>query len=118
MNAQVKLDPIEEAGRALEIVNRRNDVFEIDKANLEAKKQPGWQPYDVLLDELHEVISRTLPAMLSNYKACDDAENGAILGRVIGGFAIRVVRDREKRERQREAEELWDEFIPSWRSHP
>lgn len=97
MNAQVK--EIEQTARELQLVNRRSEVFEIDKA----------KAYDALLDELDTVLQRLMPAMLSNYKAGDDLENGRILANCIGGFAIRV-------QRKREAEELWDEFIPSWRS--
>jgi hypothetical protein len=99
VNAAVKLSAIEQAGRDIELANARNDVFEIDRANAR----------EGLLDELEEVLRNMTQTILDNHAACDQAENGKILSNVIGGYAIRV-------QRKREAEELWDEFVPSWRS--
>jgi hypothetical protein len=98
VNAQVKPDPYEQTAREIQLANRRSEVFEIDRA----------KAYEELLDELDTVLMRMLPAVLSNYKAGDDAENGRIIGECIGGYAIRV-------QRAREAEELRRDLLPSWR---
>jgi hypothetical protein len=101
MNAQVKLKPNEQAALDVTLANRRNDVFEIERA----KAREG------LVDELQEAVYFFVDDILKNYQAGDDVENGRILGNALAIYAMRIYSARM-------AQELREEFLPSWRNEP
>jgi hypothetical protein len=94
MNAAVQQSP-----RDIDLANRRSDVWEI----MHAKAQ------DVLEDEWQSALHMMFTLVLSNYQAGDDAQNGDILRSCIADLAQRL-------RTHRLANEMRDEFLPSWRS--
>lgn len=99
MNAQVKPCPYEQTAKEVELANRRSDVVEI----LHAKAK------EELEDEIQEAVHLMLDLVLSNYEACDDAQNGDILKGCITGLARRI-------RMQRIGKELREAFLPGSRS--
>jgi hypothetical protein len=100
MNAQVK--PNEMAAQDVRLSGRRADQFEIRRAP---------DGVECLKDEIQEAIDLHLDDILSNHAAGDDLANGAILANVIAIYAMHLTR-------KRQAKEMQDEFMPSWRSQP
>lgn len=98
MNAQVK--PNEQAAMDVRLANLRAQVFEI------ARIPDGVEG---LLDELQDAMPRLIAKIMTNHGAYDYAETGRLIHECIGGFAISL-------QRCREAKELVEEFLPSWRS--
>jgi hypothetical protein len=111
MNAAVKPDVYQQTAREIQLVNRRSEVFEIEQL----RRQEGIDDdrlsttYATLLEQIQLLVERDLKTILANHSACDDAETGRLVHQCIGGYALRVQRAREARER------LQDEFLPSWR---
>jgi hypothetical protein len=101
MSAQLKLKPNEQAALDVMLANRRTDVFEIERA----KAREG------LVDEFQEAVYFFVDDILKNYQAGDDTENGRILGNALANFAMRI-------HSARMAQELREEFLPSWRNEP
>lgn len=97
MNAQMK--PNEQAALELRLQGRRGDVFEIEHA----KARDGLQ------DEIQETVMLYLDKILSNHACGDDLDTGTIIANCIANYAMHV-------QAARLAEELRNEFIPSWRS--
>jgi hypothetical protein len=92
MNAQVK--PFDAV-----LAMRRNDIFEIERAGAR----------EALQDEIQETVYLFLDQILAKHAEGDDTEIGRIIGNCISNYALHI-------ERSRQAQELRDEFLPSWRS--
>jgi hypothetical protein len=98
VNAQLK--PNEQAALEFRLATRRADQFEI------ARTSTGVEG---LKDELQEILDLYFDKILSNHAAGDDLENGVILANCIASYAMHLTRSRR-------AKEMYEEFLPSWRS--
>jgi hypothetical protein len=93
MNAQVK------AAFDVVLAMRRNDVFEIERANAR----------EALQDEIQETVYLFMDQILAKHAEGDDLEIGRIIGNCISNYALHI-------ERSRQAQELREAFLPNWRA--
>lgn len=94
------LKPNERAALEVRTSSRRADLFEI------ARTQEG---IDILKEEIQEVIDLQFDKICSAYGELDDLLIGQIVANCFATCGMRMTRARQ-------AKEMRDELMPSWRS--